>query len=40
MGPKFKKEEIAKIDEVLKAHNMNKAEFIRWAVDKLENEGK
>lgn len=33
---KLKKDETKKINELLKEKNMNKAEFVRWAYNKLK----
>ena len=34
----LKKDEWEVLDVLLKEYGMNKAEFVRWAVEKLENE--
>lgn len=39
-GTNLKKEEVEKANELLKKHNLNKAEFIRKALKKLEENGK
>lgn len=36
----IKKEDAERLESLLKKHSMNKAEFIRWAIDKLNKEGK
>jgi hypothetical protein len=39
-GSRFWRTDMERFNDVLKAHNMSRADFIRWAVDKLESEGK
>lgn len=34
-GTRLKPEEAEKIDAIIKANNMSRADFLRWAADKL-----
>ena len=38
LSARFKLDEYEYIDKKIKEYGMNKAEFVRWAVEKLENE--
>ena len=35
-GTQLKKEEAAKIDAIIKAHGMNRAQFLRWAAREID----
>jgi hypothetical protein len=37
-GTQFWRKESERFDEVIKAHNMNRADLIRWGIEKLSNQ--